>query len=181
MTIRLAQATGRKERSLRQRALLCTAPLLFLVAASGCATPLLAAPTATPASLEYHNSEYAFTFSLPASWGGYSIVTGSWTGTISDPLKGDVPAVQGPLISIRHPLWSEQDPRQDIPIMVFTLEQWEALQRGEFVVSAAPVGPSELGRNASYVFALPARYNYAFPTGWQEVEQIIAAQPLRTP
>lgn len=181
MDIRLPQATGRKDRSPRQQALLCTALLLFLLAASGCASPFIAAPTATTAPLEYHNSEYAFTFSLPPGWQGYSIVTGNWTGTVSDPLKGDVPAVQGPLISIRHPLWSEQAPRQDIPIMVFTQAQWDALQRGEFVVSPAPVGPSELGRNASYVFALPARYDYAFPTGWQEVEQIIAAHPLRTP
>jgi hypothetical protein len=35
-----------------------------------------------------------------------------------------------------------------------------------------------LGVNEKYVFALPARYNYAFPAGYEEVENIIASQPL---
>ncbi len=175
MTHRLRQHTGRKERSLIETAVLCAA--LFLSALSaGCASaPAAAGP------LEYRNSQYGFTFSLPAGWKGYSILLSSWTGTVSDPSRGDVPALQGPLISIRHPLWTEQNPRQDIPIMVFTHAQWDALQRGEFLVSAAPVPPTELGRNAGYVFALPPRYNYAFPTGWQEVDSLIASHPLRTP
>jgi hypothetical protein len=69
--------------------------------------------------------------------------------------------------------------RQDIPIMVFTLRQWSALKAQKFYVSAAPIAPSELGRNSQYLFALPPRYNYAFPTGWQEVEKILEGKPLR--
>ena len=72
--------------------------------------------------------------------------------------------VTGLLLSIRHPLWTKENPRQDIPIMVFTVEQWNVLQKGDFSVSAAPIGPSKLGSNYAYVFALPARYNYAFQT-----------------
>ncbi|MDP1086626.1 hypothetical protein Q6245_30140, partial [Klebsiella pneumoniae] len=68
-----------------------------------------------------------------------------------------------PMISIRHPDWTSQNPRQDIPIMIFTLAQWNMLQQDEFHIGAAPINPSELGRNTSYVFARPARYNYAFP------------------
>ena len=177
----LCQHTGRKERSLISSALLCAALFLFPLLSSGCETPIVAAPTSTPAALEYHNSEYGFTFTLPSSWQGYSVIASNWTGTVSDPVKGDVPSTQGPLLSIRHPLWTEQSPRQDIPIMVFTHAQWQAVQRGAFLVSAAPVLPRELGSNASYVFALPARYNYAFPTGWQEVDAILATQPLHTP
>ncbi len=157
----------------------CTALFFFLISA-GCRP----APAATPTHsgpIEYHNAEYGFTFALPPSWRGYSIVVSNWTGTVNDPARGDVPALQGPLLSIRHPLWTEQNPRQDIPIMIFTRSQWDALQRGAFLVSAAPVPPSELGSNASYVFALPPRYNYAFPAGWQEVETIIASHPLRSP
>src|SRR5512143_259830 len=176
----LRHPTGRKERSPRKPALLCTALFLFF-AASACGPAHVPAPTATPASVEYHNSEYGFTFSLPPGWKGYSIIVGNWTGTVSDPTRGDVPAQQGPLISIRHPLWSAHEPRQDIPIMVFTRTQWDALCRGEFLVSAAPIAPAELGSNDGYVFALPARYDYASPTGWQEVEQIMAGHPLRTP
>lgn len=62
--------------------------------------------------------------------------------------------------------------------MVFTLDQWQGLQRMEFSVGAAPVGPTELGRNNKYVFALPARYNFAFPTGYEEVERILEGNPL---
>ena len=63
--------------------------------------------------------------------------------------------------------------------MVFTLTQWDSLQQGKFYVSAAPINPSELGRNIKYVFALPARYNYVFPTGWEEVEKILEGNPLK--
>ncbi len=64
--------------------------------------------------------------------------------------------------------------------MIFTYEHWQTLLRGEYAVSAAPIGPSELGRNSRYVFALPPRYNYAFPLGWEEVDHLISTQPLST-
>jgi hypothetical protein len=63
--------------------------------------------------------------------------------------------------------------------MVFTIAQWDLIQQEQFHVGAAPINPSELGRNVKYVFALPARYNYAFPTGYQEVEKILEGKPLR--
>ena len=62
--------------------------------------------------------------------------------------------------------------------MIFTISQWNALQQDKFHIGAAPIGPSELGRNSRYVFALPARYNFAFPTGYQEVEKILKSNPL---
>jgi hypothetical protein len=46
-------------------------------------------------------------------------------------------------------------------------------------VGAAPVGPSILGENTSYVFALPARYNYEFLTGFEEVEEILENDSLQ--
>jgi hypothetical protein len=103
-----------------------------------------------------------------------------WEGYTSDSAKGDVVVEQGPLISIVHPSSTPQQPRQDIPIMIFTIQQWDHLQRGDWHMGAAPIGPMELGRNSHYVFALPARYNYAFPEGWEEVEQIISNHPMRT-
>jgi len=124
----------------------------------------------------YSDSRYGFTLSLPESWKGYSVVTGLWEGTA---VGGSQVVETGPLVSIRHPLWTSDKPRQDIPIMVFTLSQWEALQREEYHIGAAPVGPKELGRNSGYVFALPARYNYAFPEGHEEVEEILNGRPLQ--
>jgi hypothetical protein len=148
----------------------------MLLAASGYL--ILVGPNIpNPSTMDYRNSQYGFRFTLPASWKGYSIGTDQWQGYISGE-QGDVLAQQGPLMSIRHPLWTSADPRQDIPIMVFTLPQWDSLQREEFHIGAAPIGPSELGRNAMYVFALPARYNFAFLTGWEEVQKILDGKPL---
>jgi hypothetical protein len=132
-------------------------------------------------SIEYKNAQYGFCFSLPKSWKGYSIVTDRWKGNpISDAPQGDEASPTGPIISIRHPQWTSADPRQDIPIMVFTIARWNALEKDKFSVSAAPIGPGELGRNRKYVFALPPRFDWAFPTGYEEVEQIVASKSLHT-
>lgn len=129
-------------------------------------------------SIVYQNKEYRFAFKLPKTWENYSIVTEEWEG-LSIPTSGAEKVVEtGPMISIRHPEWTSENPRQDIPIMIFTLEQWDLLQQEKFHIGAAPIGPSELNRNEQYVFALPARYNFAFPTGYEEVEQILESKPL---
>lgn len=134
-----------------------------------------------PNSIVYKNSPYGFNFTLPESWKGYSIVSSQWDGLLTEnQQKGDTVVESGPIISIRDPQWTSQNPRQDIPIMVFTLDQWNSLQQGVFHIGAAPIGPSELGRNNSYVMALPARYNYAFLLGYKEVEAILASKPLET-
>ena len=49
----------------------------------------------------------------------------------------------------------------------------------KLAIGASPIGPSEFGRNSKYVFALPARYNFAFPVGFEEVEKIIENKPLQ--
>lgn len=137
-----------------------------------------ASPAASQTGLAYQNAEFGFSFSLPSSWKGYTVVTSKWEGTSQDK-KGNSSTTQtGPEISIRHPEWTEQNPRQDIPIMIFTLAQWSDLQADKFHIGAAPVNPTELGRNSQYVFALPARYNFAFPTGYEEVENILKTNPL---
>jgi hypothetical protein len=126
----------------------------------------------------YRNTQYGFNFSLPISWEGYNIIPSEWEGYTSGP-QGEVSVEQGPIISIRHPKWTSANPRQDIPIMVFTITQWDSLQQGKFHIGAAPIGPSELGHNTRYVFALPARYNYSFSTGFEEVEKILEGSPLQ--
>ncbi len=127
----------------------------------------------------YQNKQYGFSFQLPESWTGYAVISDQWKGFGVD-TSSDIPVETGSLLSIRHPQWTLDDPWQDIPIMVFTMSQWNALQRHEYSVGAAPIGPTELGRNSQYVIALPARYNFAFPTGYEEVEEILANDPLQT-
>ncbi len=129
--------------------------------------------------VEYRNTDLGLSFSLPATWEGFTILTTNWEGLKSGDL-GDEVVEQGPIFSIVHHKSTAQQPRQDIPLMVFTIEQWDRMQAGEWHIGAAPIGPLELGRNSRYVFALPARYNYAFLEGWEEVEQILQEQPLVT-
>lgn len=128
-----------------------------------------------PGMLSYKNTEYGFTLSLPLSWQGYIIVMQQWEGEA----PGGPQVEQGPLLLIRHPLWTKEVPRQDIPILIFTHAQWETLAREEFHIGAAPIGPRQLGKNKRYVFALPARYNFAFLPGFEEVDQIIQSNPLQ--
>ena len=64
--------------------------------------------------------------------------------------------------------------------MIFTLSQWNLLEQEKLHIGAAPIGPSELGRNSKYVFTYPARYNFAFPTGFEVVEKILESKPLQT-
>jgi hypothetical protein len=123
----------------------------------------------------YENAEYGFTFTLPKSWEGYQIVSDTWEGVATDQQQME----SGPILLIRHPEWKEDKPRQDIPIMIFTFEQWSSLEKGEFHIGAAPVGPTMLGENNEYVFALPARYNFAFLEGYEEVETILETIPFQ--
>ncbi|MFL0267469.1 M56 family metallopeptidase [Candidatus Clostridium radicumherbarum] len=130
-------------------------------------------------TVSYSDKIYGFSFSLPAEWKGFSIVNSMWEGSS---LTGDTSKITqtGPMISLRNPKWTSKAPMQDIPIMIFTINQWNSLQKDEFHIGAAPVNPSELGRNNKYVFALPARYNFAFLPGYEEVETILKGKPLKT-
>lgn len=142
------------------------------------------APVVTPpagqssSTILYTNDQYGFTFTLPVSWQGYSIATTTWTGNETC-ASGNCPQEKGPEIMIRNPQWTAANNWQPIPIMVFTPAEWTAVASGTLAIGAAPIPPSELGSNSNYVFALPARYNYAFPEGYQEVETIMAGNPLQ--
>ena len=122
--------------------------------------------------------ETGFAIRLPESWRGYQIESAYWEGIKNEPDTGDVVVASGPMITILHPDSKPENPRQGIPIMVLTIPQWDAMQDREWHIGAAPVLPMEIGRNSQYVFALPARYNYAFLEGWEEVEEIILGQSI---
>ena len=141
------------------------------------ATPTPTATSSPSSAVVYNNTQYGFTFSLPADWQGFTTVSETWTG---NPLAGSqyTSNITGPEILIRNPNWTAQNPYEDIPVMVFTPAEWAEIQKETLGVSAAPIPPSELGQNAKYVFALPPRYDFDYKTGYQEVEQIIASNPL---
>lgn len=131
-----------------------------------------------PQGITYRNTGYGLSVALPASWKEYSVSIDKWTGNAFGDQLGDVAVASGPVVSIHSPKWTGVNTYQDIPIMVFTTAEWNDLQADKFHVGAAPINPSELARNSKYVFALPARYNYAYPEGYQEVEQILTDKPV---
>ena len=125
-------------------------------------------------TIKYVNANYRFTFSLPRSWKGYSVVAERWQDTPQDKVRQS-----GPEITIRHPQWTDENRRQDITIMVFTHAQWNSLQQGDFAVSAASIGSGEIGRNRKYVFAVPPRMIDSDNSyGWEEVVKIMQRNPL---
>lgn len=125
-------------------------------------------------SVVYKNADYGFTFSLPDSWKGYSVVTTAWNGSA---LKGTATST-GPKLLIRNPKWTAASPYEDIPVLVFTISQWNAYLAEDFSVSAAPILATEFARNNVYVFALPPRWNYDYSLGYKEAEDIVAGGPL---
>jgi hypothetical protein len=143
------------------------------------ATPAQAPkPPAAPATIVYSNTQYGFCFVLPASWKGLTIVTERWAG--DDFSSGQT--VHGPLLRIRHPKWTAEQPYQDIPIMVFTPAQWELVEKADMSVSAAPIGPAKLGQNSHYVFALPPRWTgFTDDLGWRDLEAWMEQNRLQAP
>ena len=125
-------------------------------------------------ALLYRNDKYGFTFSLPNEWKGYAIVTEQWEA--SDAQKGMVE--HGPIIKIRPPDWTKEKPRQDIPIMIFTLAQWESVEHGDFFIGGTPIAPGELGRNRKYAFAVSRRVEESEAAGAKEVNEILQRHPL---
>jgi hypothetical protein len=125
--------------------------------------------------LVYRNAKYGFCLALPASWAGFKVLTVRWSGNGK---AGE----SGPKLVIRNPRWTEKKPYQDIPILVFTPAQWRAIVNGEFNVSAAPIGPSELGRDGKHVFALPPRFaGFDDAVGTDEVLQLLKQKSFQAP
>lgn len=122
---------------------------------------------------EYRNDQYGFGLELPNSWNGFTVLNSRWEGRdISVNSNGSVTET-GPIITLRHPQWTQMSQREDMPIMVFTTAQWTQVESEKVGVSAAPFPPSVLAKNSKYVLALPPRYNYDYKTGYEEVDVLV--------
>ena len=136
---------------------------------------------ATTTSIVYKNSDYGFNFTLPMSWSGYNIINSSWKGTPLAATSTQIPppTLTGPKLLIRNPKWTSAAPYEDIPVLVFTIAQWDMYGREDFNIFAAPIPASELARNNKYVFALPPRWDFDYSINVKEAEDIIASHPLK--
>lgn len=120
--------------------------------------------------LVYKNTDYGFEITLPTAWQGYSVLTEKWNGQTVD--KKAI-KFEGPKIIIRNPSWTETKPWQDIPVMIFSKNEWAMIEAENLSVSAAPIGPSKLGENEQYVFALPPRWvGFTDALGQEEATEI---------
>src|SRR6266700_2210811 len=103
---------------------------ILFVCATGCGTTKI---TSQPSGLppRYHNAQYGLTFFLPVSWRGYSVSVEQFEDTTYSAAE-DKQIVVGhtPMITLRHPQWQTNELYQDIPILVFTRAQWDALHHG---------------------------------------------------
>jgi len=129
-----------------------------------------------PGTIEFRNTRYGFSFFLPESWKGYQVLWSEWEGDVLNDDGSVARTFRGPELKIRHPKWTQQNPWEDMPIMIFTIAQWNQHPN----VSAAPFDPGEIGRNKKYVFAVPPRWNYDFSEGWEEAQKILNSESLRT-
>jgi hypothetical protein len=125
--------------------------------------------------IRYHNPQYHLTFLLPAIWQKYSVLVEQWDGETYSPTTDKTIVVgHGPMITLRPPGWQSSAPSQDIMIVVFTRDQWDALHHGKFWPSLFAGGMMmELWHNQSFVFAMSSRYNWGELEGSKEVAQII--------
>ena len=163
--------------------LACAATVPATLLAQNTPSPA-SSPTSIPTPLVYRNLQYGFCFRLPADWKGYTIVTQQWSGTMLTGPDAGKQTENGPQLLIRNPKWTEGDPYKDIPIMVFTPSQWKLADgaNADMAVSAAPIGPAELGQNKSYVFALPPRWiGFYDVKGIDEVQALMNQNPFEAP
>lgn len=114
-------------------------------------------PSLQPSSATiYHNDSYGLTFHLPSDWTGYGVLRDRWQANEHDDiLNRDVLAGTGPILILRHPKWRLGHRRQDIPILVFTTEQWKAAVP-ERIYAGGVI--HELCRNKHYVCGIYSRF-----------------------
>ena len=122
----------------------------------------------------YRNMQYDFTFFLPASWQGYSVLAQQWDGETSLPAVDRTAIMEhGPMIVLRHPQWKPDDRYQDIPVLVFTRRQWDAEHHGKFCIGAGGID-EEIAYNPNYAFAISSRFNFDDSVkGWKEACGIV--------
>jgi hypothetical protein len=127
------------------------------------------------APVVFNNPKFELRFLLPSNWRGYSVLMEQWDNKNYE-ASADKWRISehGPIITLRHPNWRLDDPRQDIPILVFTRGQWSALNQGKLWPSKYAGGVfDELSHSRTYVFAISSRYNWDELKGSMEAACVV--------
>ena len=170
--LRAGRPLGAYPRTVRKFSQLAIIVVLLF---TGCSSPR-ASNRLSGLPLCYRNEQYEFTFFLPISWRGYSVLVQQWDSASYRPAADELVVMgHGPMITLRSPQWRANAPSQDIPILVFTRAQWDALHRGKLWPSHYAGGfMREMWHTREYVFGLSSRYNAADDVqGWKEVGDVV--------
>ncbi len=126
--------------------------------------------------LRYHDTKCGFTFYLPDSWRGYSVLHGQWEGqTYVSANDTTITVTRGPVILLRHPQWNPTEPHQDITFVVYTRSQWDAERQGKFSCTYYAGGTMvEIWHSPKYVFSMSTHDSKAELKGWREVNEIVS-------
>ena len=119
-----------------------------------------ATSTATT-TLLYENTDFGFSLTLPRSWDGYKVATGT--------------VQYGRTITITPPSSIDEGTREFVPVLIYPIDKWTEWEKNNFedYPTAAPIGPTERARNKDYVFATAPRYNFGFGADTKVVEEIV--------
>jgi hypothetical protein len=133
--------------------------------------------------LRYHDTKTGFTFYLPETWRGYSVLHKEWQGQNYVPANDEYITVTcGPVFVLRHPHWTASKMYQDMTLVVYTRSQWDGEKQGKFSCTYFAGGTMvELWHNHNYVFAMSTHEGKAELEGWQEVNEIVTQNVQASP
>ncbi len=119
------------------------------------------ASTTASSTLLYENTDFGFSLTLPKSWDGYKVATGT--------------VQYGRTITITPPSSVDEMTREFVPVLIYPIDKWTEWEKNNFedYPTAAPIGPTERARNKDYVFATAPRYNFGFGADPKIVEEIV--------
>jgi hypothetical protein len=107
---------------------------------------------------------------LPESWEGYTVVTDTGKDKRVDG-NGDV-VLNGPKLLIRSPEWNVRYADAGYPDSDFHTGGVGSGTAGTACRLRRADPAQRARRNSKYVFALPARYNFAISARWEELQSI---------
>jgi hypothetical protein len=103
------------------------------------------------------------------------VLTEQWEGeTYLREKDTDVVLARGSIIVLRNPQWETNNLYQDIPIYIFTRQQWDDIYPGKYDAAGAGGVIYELWHNDKYVFGIHSRFNTDDSVnGWKEVQDTV--------
>lgn len=117
-------------------------------------------------SAVYKSAQYGLQIKFSPYWSGYTLISGSWQSKTGQ---------KGPLLTFRNMKWTSSAPTTDIPLEIFTAQQWDQMQDLKFHVGGSESYPLEFKRNAKYVFAIDSRWAMSAQNDYSNVRAMLSS------